>query len=382
MSYISRLRLHEFRCYEQLTLSDLSGAPVILHGANGAGKTNILEAVSMLVPGRGLRGVKIGDMQRIGSQSPWAVAASVYSEGGESQIGTGADQNTEKRLVRINGETARSQTMLADYLSCVWLTPQMDRLFLEGASVRRRFLDRLVFSFDPSHSGRVTRYDNAMRQRARLLQETRHPDPLWLKGLEQKMAETGIAISAARLDFVNRLQQAAATGHSGEERSLFPQVRLQVTGTLESLLMKAPALEVEDMFLYQLEQSREKDSMTGGAVTGAHKSDLYVMYDEKNMPADQCSTGEQKALLIGIILAHGRLIRAERGAPPLLLLDEVAAHLDDRRRHFLHGVLADNGGQVWLTGTDITLFDDLKQTGQFFHIHQAALAGQARPDAA
>ncbi|MBL4805076.1 MAG: DNA replication and repair protein RecF, partial [Alphaproteobacteria bacterium] len=254
----------------------------------------------------------------------------------------------------------------------VWLTPQMDRLFLDSSSHRRRFLDRLVFAFDPGHSGRVTRYENAMRQRSKLLQEgakNNGADPSWLKGLESQMAETGVAIAAARLEFVGRLQ--AAVKKSDEEH--FPQATLKATGTLEELLGNESALSVEEMFAYQLEQSRSRDEITGGAATGPHKSDLQVVYTAKDMPADQCSTGEQKALLIGITLAHARLIVAERGRAPLLLLDEVAAHLDENRRAALYSILKELGGQAWLTGTDKSLFDQIED-GQFFEIKDAQVA--------
>ncbi|MEC7028658.1 MAG: DNA replication/repair protein RecF, partial [Pseudomonadota bacterium] len=284
------------------------------------------------------------------------------------------DPVKDKRLVRINGEAAKGQNALAEYLSCVWLTPQMDGLFLDGSSSRRRFFDRLVFTFDPAHSGRITRYENALRQRSKLLQEG-HADPVWVQGLEASMAETGVAIAAARLDFVQRLQ-AACDVAAKDEHEAFPRSQLGLHGTLEELLLNAPALEVEDLFKYQLEQSRRLDATTGGAATGPHKTDVLTKYAAKNMPADQCSTGEQKALLIGIILAHSRLIKAERGVPPILLLDEVAAHLDDTRRHLLHDILLSLGGQVWLTGTDKALFDDLRGKAVFFEVNDSRITGQ------
>ena len=250
----------------------------------------------------------------------------------------------------------------------------MDGLFLDGSSSRRRFFDRLVFTFDPAHSGRITRYENALRQRSKLLQEG-HADPVWVQGLEASMAETGVAIAAARLDFVQRLQ-AACDVAAKDEHEAFPRSQLGLHGTLEELLLNAPALEVEDLFKYQLEQSRRLDATTGGAATGPHKTDVLTKYAAKNMPADQCSTGEQKALLIGIILAHSRLIKAERGVPPILLLDEVAAHLDDTRRHLLHDILLSLGGQVWLTGTDKALFDDLRGKAVFFEVNDSRITGQ------
>jgi DNA replication and repair protein RecF len=371
MSYISSLKLHNFRCYDTAALESVGLGLIALYGPNGAGKTNVLEAVSLLSPGRGLRGVKNIEMQRQSAPKAWAVSAYIENNGTQIQIGTGIDAATEKRLVRIQGAPAKSQAALADYISCVWLTPQMDRLFLDSSSQRRRFLDRLVFAFDPGHAGRVSRYENALSQRSKLLREGKN-EPVWLEGLEAQIAETGIAISAARIDFVQRLQRAcnaAATPH-------FPRANLKVTGSIEELLRSVPALEVETMFKYQLKSSRPRDSETGGAASGPHRSDLEVIYAEKDMMADHCSTGEQKALLIGIILAHAHLIKAERGSPPVLLLDEVAAHLDEDRRTALYEILEATGGQVWLTGTDESLFDPIRKTAQFFHVENARVTAQ------
>jgi len=371
MSYISALKLQSFRCYDQARLSDLKSGLIVLHGANGAGKTNLLEAVSLLSPGRGLRKSRISDMQNNAQNDPWAVAGIVASTTDEitNRLGTGLDPKTEKRTIRINGETAKSQAALADYMACLWLTPQMDGLFIGGASERRKFLDRMIFASDPAHAGRVTRYENAMRRRARLLSDGKD-DRAWLESLEMQMAETGVAIAASRLEFTDKLQQARKEFKTPH----FPHAFLRTHGTLEELLPNAPALEVEDMFKYQLAQSRGVDMRTGGAATGPHKSDLHVKYAEKNMAADQCSTGEQKALLIGIVLAHSALIAAERAHPPILLLDEIAAHLDENRRAALYDLLINMGGQVWLTGTDKGLFDAVKGRAQFFEVKDSTLA--------
>ncbi|MCB9987771.1 MAG: DNA replication/repair protein RecF [Rhodospirillales bacterium] len=370
MILVRDLSLTNFRCYDDAVLRDLPAGPVVLYGANGAGKTNVLEALSLLAPGRGLRGAKVSEIQSRGRSHSWAVAADVETAYGFIKIGTGADPDKDnKRLIRINGVPAKAQSALAEYVAAVWLTPQMDRLFLDGASERRRFLDRLVFAFDPGHSGRTTRYENALRQRSKLLQDERGFDPHWVDALEATMAETGTALAAARLHFVERLQEAC----DRDDGTAFPHARLFVKGTVEELLARAPALEVEDMFKYQLRQSRELDAMSGGAATGPHKTDLAVRFTVKDMPAAQCSTGEQKALLIGITLAHSRLIAAERGGPPLLLLDEVAAHLDDYRRAALYDVLLAMGGQVWLTGTDEGLFRHLDGRAAFFHVENSAL---------
>lgn len=376
MAYVSSLKLHKFRCYADARLDNLAPGFVVLAGPNGAGKTNVLEAVSLLSPGRGLRGAKIIEIQCREAGAPWAVSSTVTDKNGSVQIGTGLDAQSEKRVVRINSETVKAQATLADYLSCVWLTPQMDRLFIDSASHRRKFLDRLIFAFDPGHAGRVNRYENAMAQRSRLLRDG-VAERSWLEALEAQMAETGIAIAAARLEFVSRLQSASER----ERDEVFPAARLQAAGTLEVLLGQSPALEVEDMFRYQLAESRPRDAVTGGAASGPHKSDLRVVYASKDMEADQCSTGEQKALLIGIILAHARLIAAERGAPPVLLLDEVAAHLDPDRRAALYEVLGALGGQVWLTGTEEELFESIADSGQFFHVEDARITKTVIPAA-
>ncbi len=376
MAFLRTLKLHNFRCYAQAALEGLESGLVVLYGANGAGTTNVLEALSLLSPGRGLRSAKVIEIQKQDGGEPWAVSAELQTRFGQDQLGTGLDSQAGKRAVRINGQNARGQAELAEYLSCVWLTPQMDRLFLDSSAHRRRFLDRLIFAFDPGHSGRTLRYENAMRQRSRLLQDGKG-DPSWLAGLEAQMAETGVAIAAARLEFIQRLQ-AACDRHVSE---FFPRALLSPRGTLEELLMQAPALEVEGMFAYQLAQSRGVDMKTGGAATGPHKADLFVKYADKNMPADQCSTGEQKALLIGVVLAHARLIAAERGAPPLLLLDEVAAHLDETRRSALYDLLEELGGQVWLTGTDENLFTAIRGRAQFFEVREAKVLADKELDA-
>lgn len=372
MSSLTQLQLSQYRCYEAARVEDLSSGLIVLSGPNGAGKTNILEAVSLLTPGRGLRGASMDDIQRRDSPHPWAVSGVADTGGVTVQVGTGLDPATGRRIVRINGALAKSQMALADYLSCIWLTPQMDRLFMDGSGGRRRFLDKLVFTFDPGHAGRVTRYENAMSQRSKILREG-GGDASWVAGLEQQMAETGIAIAAARMDFAHRLQRGIDAVEADEER-FFPKARIQTTGTIESLLDSSPAVEVEAMFTYQLEQSRARDAETGGAATGPHKSDLAVRFAAKDMPADQCSTGEQKALLIGLVLSHARLMRAETGSAPILLLDEIAAHLDEARRAALFDRLVHIGGQVFMTGTDQNLFDAAQKTAQFFCVESAQIS--------
>lgn len=363
MPFLQTLKLTNFRCYDSAALEEPGPGLVVLFGANGAGKTNILEALSLLSPGRGLRGAPVMEMQRHGAPEPWGIYTELSSTFGPISIGTGLAPDGEKRLVKINGAPAKSQNALAEYISCIWLTPQMDRLFLDSSRDRRKFLDRMVFAFDPGHAGRMTRYENALRERSKVLQSPQSEDS-WLEGLEAQIAETGVAIAAARLEFALRLQKACLQVHT----EFFPMASLTVTGGIEELLGREPALEVENIFKFQLRESRGRDTQTGGAASGPHKSDLRVVYAAKQMPAEQCSTGEQKALLIGLILAHARLILAERGAPPLILLDEVAAHLDEERRAALYMLLQKTGAQVWLTGTDRDLFKSIEGAAPFYEV--------------
>ncbi len=372
---VRRLTLTRFRGYESARLEP-DHRPVALIGPNGAGKTNLLEAVSFLAPGRGLRGARLAEIERIGSPpgAGWAVAATLDTPGGPVDIGTGREPNEarkasdrDRRLVRIDGHPAKGQTALAEHVAVVWLTPPMDRLFLEGSSGRRRFLDRLVFGFDPAHAGRLSRYEHALRERARLLRDGRF-DEGWLGGLEEQMAATGVAVAAARREVVQRLRAACA-------RSVgpFPGADLAVTGAVEDWLDDGPALAAEDRLRHALRDSRRPDSDSGGAATGPHKSDLSVRHAPKDMPAALCSTGEQKALLIAIVLANARLLAAERGAAPILLLDEVAAHLDPDRREALFGEILALGAQAWMTGTDESVFAPLAGEAGRFHIEDARI---------
>ncbi|WP_247877866.1 DNA replication/repair protein RecF [Azospirillum sp. TSO22-1] len=365
---VTRLTLTRFRGYEHARLEP-DYRPVALIGPNGAGKTNLLEAVSFLAPGRGLRGAKLAEVQRIGSApgEGWAVAATVRTPLGPVEIGTGKDAHHEgdRRVVRIDDHPVKGQTALAEHVAVVWLTPQMDRLFLEGSSGRRRFLDRLVFGFDPAHAGRLSRYEHALRERARLLRDGRFDDG-WLSGLEDQMVTAGIAVAAARRDVVQRLRSACARAVGP-----FPGADLAVEGAVEAWLNDGPALAAEDALRDALRAGRRIDSETGGASVGPHKSDLAVRHHAKDMPAALCSTGEQKALLIAIVLANARLLAAERGAAPLLLLDEVAAHLDAGRREALFGEILALGSQAWMTGTDASVFDPLGDDACRFRVEDA-----------
>ena len=375
---VTRLVLTDFRNYTSLKMS-IAAEPVVLTGENGAGKTNLLEAVSFLSPGRGLRRAKLPDVTRRG-QRRWAVAATLQDQTGETDIGTGlepvsAESDAEtgtRRVVHVDGVPARSANVLADISVVGWLTPQMDRLFIEGASARRRFLDRLVYGFDTGHARRVSAYEKALRERARLLRSGQR-DLSWLSALESTMAEHGIAVAAARRDAVLRLGAAMDEGFglAGEN---FPRAEVRADGVVEDWLADHPAVEVESRFLDTLKASRDQDAISGGAKTGPHRSDMAVVHGPKSMPASQCSTGEQKALLIAIILADARLQAARLGRAPILLLDEVAAHLDDTRRAALFEELIEIGGQAWLTGTDAALFQPLRNKAQFITVSQGEVA--------
>jgi len=364
---IARLAVTRFRCYASVRMMP-DARPVVLAGPNGAGKTNLLEAVSLLAPGRGLRRARLAEMDRHGDVGGWGVAATIATPDGPVEIGTGREPEGERRVVRINGEAARGQNALADFVSALWLTPDMDRLFREGASARRRFLDRLVFGFDPAHAGRVTAYEQAMRERGRLLAEG-NADNAWLSALEETMAARGVAIAAARLEMVQRLTRALA-GATGP----FPGVALSVDGMVEDWLGSGPALAAEDRLQAELQVTRRQDARSGMTAAGPHRSDLVARHLAKDMPADLCSTGEQKAMLIAIVLAEARLQAAERGVAPLLLLDEVVAHLDEDRREALFDEICGLPGQSWMTGTDAALFAPLGDRAQHFSVTDATVA--------
>ncbi len=365
---IARLAVTRFRCYAYVQLRP-DARPVVLAGPNGAGKTNLLEAVSLLAPGRGLRRARLAEMDRHGDTGGWGVAATVATPDGSVDIGTGRQPDGERRVVRINGEPARGQTALADFVSALWLTPDMDRLFREGASARRRFLDRLVYGYDPAHAGRITAYEQALRERARLLVDGNGDDG-WLSALEETMAARGVAIAAARLEMVQRLTRALA-GAGGP----FPGVVLSVDGKVEGWLGAGPALAAEDRLKADLSATRRQDAQSGATAVGPHRSDLVARHLAKDMPAALCSTGEQKAMLIAIVLAEARLQAAERGVAPLLLLDEVAAHLDEQRREALFDEICGLPGQTWMTGTDAALFAPLGNRAQHFSVADATVAG-------
>ncbi|MGH7063013.1 MAG: DNA replication/repair protein RecF [Stellaceae bacterium] len=382
---VARLVLTDFRNYRGARL-DLGPQPVVLTGPNGAGKTNLLEAVSFLAPGRGLRRARLGEIDRRDAAPPsgapssgapssgWAVAATVATSRGSVRIGTGRDSNEgDKRVLRIDGERARSQATLGEHFGVLWLTPSMDRLFVEGRSERRRFLDRLVLALDPAHAARVAGYEQALRERARLLRDSFHfsrpADPAWLAALEAAMAAEGVAVAAARAYAVELLDQAC-----NEVRAPFPRVRLRLGGTLEAWLEAMPALAAEAKFAAALVAGRRGDGEAGGAAIGPHRSDFAVTLADKGIDAALASTGEQKAALIAILLAHASLLRRTRGAPPLLLLDEIAAHLDEQRRAALFAALEESQSQAWLTGTDTALFAPLRGGAQLLAVRDGTVA--------
>ena len=362
-SWVSRLLLTRFRSYAEASL-DTGPEPVVLAGPNGAGKTNILEALSLLSPGRGLRSATYREMEREGDLPGWAVATRVTGRLGQADIGTGTTAEArDRRQFRINGSPATSADLLAT-VNVLWLTPAMDRLFVEGATARRKFFDRMVLALYPDHAGHVARYEAAMRERGRLLAEERGADPAWLSALERKMAEHGVAVAAARRDALGALQRLIGLNDGGP----FPNAILALEGEVEARLAADKALNVEDWIAETLAQRRALDQAAGRAGFGIHRTDLLVTHAPKSMPAARCSTGEQKALLIGLILAQTRLVAELTGCWPLLLLDEIAAHLDGGRRDALFDILMSMGVQAWMTGTDADVFAGLKGRAQLWTI--------------
>lgn len=378
MTRLSRLTLTDFRSYARAELA-MDGRPVVLAGPNGAGKTNFLEAVSLLIPGRGLRNAALAEFgRRLPGEArgrAWAVAAIVEGADGEPvRIGTGVETaGAARRSVRIEGEPV-PPGRLAEHMRQVWLTPAQDRLFVEGAGERRRFFDRLVFAGQPSHAAHASAYEKAMRERLRLLTDG-PADPAWLSALEARMGEAGVLMAKAR---ARTLQALQAEIDSRGERP-FPQARLTLTGEWETLAAEGVAdEEIEARLIRALAAARERDAAAGRALTGPHRGDLEVIHAEKDRPAAECSTGEQKALILNLVLAQAaRLSRAESAPVPILLLDEVAAHLDRRRRAALFDEIVALGLQAFLTGTDEHLFEDLQGRAQRVSMDAA---GFASPD--
>lgn len=367
-SRILRLSLTHFRNYRAASL-ETDRNVVVLVGANGAGKTNCLEAISFLSPGRGLRRATLDDVADNQGDGSWAVSAMVEGELGLSTLGTGIDAPASEgasapRRCRIDREPVPSATAFADYLRMVWLTPAMDGLFMGAASERRRFFDRLVLAIDSDHSSRVSALDRALRSRNRLL-EDRNFDPHWCEAIERETAELAVAVAAQR---GQTLQRLAATLAARGSRSAFPSALIALDGWMENALLTETATAVEDRYRAILREGRLKDAAAGRTLNGPHLTDLQVVYAPKNMPARDASTGEQKALLIGLVLAHANLVAEMTGITPLLLLDEVVAHLDPNRRSALFAELAKLGAQVWLTGADPAAFATMGVDADIFDV--------------
>ena len=369
---VRQLRLTDFRNYRQLRL-DCGPEPVVLVGANGAGKTNLIEALSFLAPGRGLRRARLDEVARRPEASSWAVAATIDTPEGRLAIGTGLEPprgegGVPRRVVRIDGRPASSQTALGLHVAAVWLTPQLDRLFLDGAGERRRFVDRLVTALHPEHAGDVAAYENALRQRARLLADGNR-DPHWFTVLEDTMARHGVALASNRADTVQRLDAAARLGVGP-----FPRAALAMTGEVDRWIAAMAAIDAEDRLRAELAAGRLRDAEARTTSTGPHRSDLAVRHLDLDLPAAEGSTGQQKALLVSIALAHARLVTLSRGRPPLLLLDEIAAHLDSERRAALFEEVVALGVQSWMTGTDAELFRPLAGRAQVLRVDDGAVA--------
>jgi len=366
---IRRLTLTNFRNYHAASI-DLDGGPAILLGPNGAGKTNLIEAISFLAPGRGLRRATLEEVAFAEGNGSWAVSAEVEGALGLATLGTGieppiTEDTLPLRQCRIDREPVSSAAAFADHLRVIWLTPSMDGLFAGPASERRRFLDRLVLAVDADHAGRVAALQRSLRSRNRLLENPR-PDPHWLDAIEHETAELAVAVAALRTETVRRLQAALAARHAWG--FAFPSAEIALQGWMEQALADRPAGDVEDRYRGVLKENRARDAQAGRTLEGPHLTDLVVSYAAKNIPAADASTGEQKALLIGLVLAHAGLVGEMTGIAPLLLLDEVVAHLDPDRRAALYDAISQLGSQVWMTGADPAAFTEITSRGQVFEI--------------
>src|SRR5580700_8968820 len=355
---VLRLTLTNFRNYHAASL-DIGAKTIVLMGPNGAGKTNLIEAISFFAPGRGLRRANLDEVAFSEGDGSWAVAAEIEGALGLATLGTGIERGPEagaptQRKYRIDREPIASATAFADHIRVVWLAPAMDALFVGAPSERRRFLDRLVLAVDPEHGSRVNALERALRSRNRLLEEAR-PDTHWLDAVEHETAELAVAVAGQRVETVRRLDDVLASRRA----SAFPPAEIALDGWMEKLIPEHPAIEIEERYRVVLRDNRARDAAAGRTSDGPHLTDLKVAYAHKGIAAADASTGEQKALLIGLVLAHGRLIAEMTGLAPILLLDEIVAHLDPARRAALHGELAQLGGQVWMTGADPALFAEV-----------------------
>jgi DNA replication and repair protein RecF len=369
-AFVRRLSLTNFRSYHAAQISLGRAGPVVLTGVNGAGKTNLIEAISLLAPGRGLRRATMEELAFAEGDGAWAVSAEIEGMLGLATLGTGIDppageDSAPVRKCRIDRESVGSATAFADHLRVVWLTPAMDPLFNGPASERRRFLDRLVLAVDVQHSSRVAALERSLRSRNRLLEDT-PGDSHWLDAVEHETAEVAVAVAAARLETVKRL--SAALDAARDQAPEFPQAQIDLQGWMERLLADHSAIEIEDRYRALLKENRARDAAAGRTLDGPHLSDLAVRHRAKNLPAADASTGEQKALLIRLVLAHAGLIKQMTGFAPLLLLDEVVAHLDPVRRAALYDALSSLGAQVWMTGADPVSFGDILDRANVFEV--------------
>lgn len=364
---VSHLRLNDFRNHSDLRL-DFSGRSVVLVGQNGVGKTNVLEALSLLAPGRGFRRATLAEMARLGGSGGFSVLAEVEGAFGGVRIGTGAIAGEPGRQLLVDGEPQKGSERLSDHLRLIWLIPAMDGLFVGPASDRRRFLDRLVLAVDPAHGRRVSSYEQAVASRNRLL-EAREIDMAWLDAVETEIATTGVAIAAARRETVHCLARLIETRPDGN--GAFPRAFVQLVGDVDAALEGTAAADVEDWLRADLRAGRSRDRAAGRTLVGPHRSDLSVRHAGKDMPASASSTGEQKALLTGLVLAQASLVTELTGSPPVLLLDEVAAHLDAHRRHALVDLIAALGVQAFMTGTEAAPFEGFSGEAEIITIPDA-----------
>ena len=372
---IRRLTLSNFRSYHAAQIELGQAGPVVLTGANGAGKTNLIEAISILAPGRGLRRATMEELAFSEGDGAWAVSAEIEGMLGLATLGTGIDppageDSAPSRICRIDREAVSSAAAFADHLRVVWLVPAMDPLFNGPASERRRFLDRLVLAVDAQHSSRVAALERSLRSRNRLLEDA-VSDSHWLDAVEHETAEVAVAVAAARAETVGRLAGALAGGR--DQAPEFPLAEIALDGWIEKLLPYHSAIEIEDRYRALLKDNRARDAAAGRTLDGPHLSDLSVSHAGKGIPASEASTGEQKALLIRLVLAHAGLIKDMTGFAPLLLLDEIIAHLDPTRRAALYDALANLGAQVWMTGADPAAFGDIVGRAQVFEVRGGAV---------